>query len=47
MATQFPNKTAHFSQYLDQFFTDVLATYTAGLVFARWSKQGVATLCFK
>ena len=43
---QYLNQPAHYPEYLDQLSTGLLATFTAGLVFARGSKQGVAIPCF-
>ena len=37
--------TTHTSKYLDKFLTVCLETFTTGFVFAKQSKQGVATLC--
>ena len=33
-------------KYLDQFLMVLHVTFTTGLLFWRWSKQGVATICF-
>ena len=37
--------TPHTPKYLDQFLTVLLATFITGLIFARQSKEGIATLC--
>ena len=39
-------KTAYYPKYIDQFLMNLLVTFTTGLVFVRWSKQGAAVLCW-
>ena len=39
-------KITHYAKYHNKFLTVLLATFPTGLIFAKQSKQGVATLCF-